>query len=1178
MRLRRIGVQSVLNHATFELDFGEGDAGLHILHGPNEAGKSTLLRLLVDLLFGIQSGDGMPEYYDSRSRIEGTLGHTGEPPFHIQRRKNRNRLVLDAGSNFTEEELLSSYLGGYDKDRFTLLFGFDHQRLRVGGNSLLQSGGHAGVSLFEAGGGIQYLQNLLGRLSDRSGQLLDSNFRANASKELNKAWRAYQNAETTVRTSSLRGEEWHRQRDAIRRLEQSIKQIRDQLQGKQRDQTRMQRMIRVRCMLGELQDIRQRLMDMGEVVVLAAQSDQRIPEILDTKRNLSKELAERESGRDRQIGQLGQIQRDGDALENAEEINALNEGLQQYVTRKGEELLNAAEQLRQRQGDALYMLKSIAPGVSLNDAEQLRIPFADQERIEQLAEDLRQVRATFHVEQTRHDETVEEMKCLQQELNEFADLPDISALRRIIQEIRDQGDLEETIAQRTREIEQRRQELLRLVSGQRVWTGLLEQADTLPVPLRETIDQVVTDWSGIHQELRDCDRKLEDARGNLAAVIRELENLELSGRVPVEGDLSAVRTRRNSGWKLVKRAWLDEESNLDAVQAFSGDVPLHEAFESAIHEADETADWMRREANQSAQRALLLVRQVQIGRDIDALEEKRDALAAQFNILSAAWQEEWASSGIEPKTPVEMKDWYTNIYRPLVEGLRSVRTLEEALAGLTQKHDSFAIELVQTCTDLSIQLPENVGLKVLIQHCDSFVEGIAEKGTERRNLVEQQKRTEHGLSGQERVLNQEREKLESLEVAWHDIRHTYPSLPQDTDIATRYVRQLKQLFDWIRDMDTLKSDIDTKEVSCAAFERRADLLAERLSEHLTGFPSLESWVRHVRERLAASRTAAEQFETIKGEVTRIEALMELTQSELRECESEIQEYLLQYNCADAESLRTLVDRSIAFKKIDENRQEQERILRQTGDGLSVAELEAEFTEVDDVDVLPAKLSVLTSDIEDLQSQSEREIGELREKQIAFRVLDGTQTAAADRAQEAEAHLADVDRLWNEYLRVDLARRLLQRAIEEFREQNQSSILARASDFFQRLTVSHYNELAVEYDGTTPYLEAVHIDGSKRRVHQMSDGTRDQLFLSLRLAFVEQHLATSGPLPLIMDDILVHFDDDRTKATLQVLHELSGRTQILYFTHHQSVVDAAHGLGDDVRVHHLGMSEELHSRV
>jgi uncharacterized protein YhaN len=57
-----------------------------------------------------------------------------------------------------------------------------------------------------------------------------------------------------------------------------------------------------------------------------------------------------------------------------------------------------------------------------------------------------------------------------------------------------------------------------------------------------------------------------------------------------------------------------------------------------------------------------------------------------------------------------------------------------------------------------------------------------------------------------------------------------------------------------------------------------------------------------------------------------------------------------------------------------------------------------------------------------------------------------------------------------------------------------------------------------------------------------------------------------------DDILVHFDDDRTRATLKILHDLSGKTQILYFTHHRSVVDAAQKLTDTsrVRVHDLAL--------
>lgn len=272
----------------------------------------------------------------------------------------------------------------------------------------------------------------------------------------------------------------------------------------------------------------------------------------------------------------------------------------------------------------------------------------------------------------------------------------------------------------------------------------------------------------------------------------------------------------------------------------------------------------------------------------------------------------------------------------------------------------------------------------------------------------------------------------------------------------------------------------------------------------------------------------------------------------------------------------MVEQSVAHKAAEASLEGQERVIREAGDGLSLAQLEAEFaalTHHEDADGLPGQLASLSSEIAELQLELDGLKDERRRKRVHFESLDGSQSTAADSAQEAETHLAEVDRLWNEYLRIELARRLLQRAIESFREQNQSSILLQASDFFQQLTTGRYQSLAVEYDGDTPFLEARHADGARRRVQQMSDGARDQLFLALRLAFVAQHLESSDPLPLIMDDILVHFDDARTKATLQVLHALSERTQILYFTHHQSVVDAARELpnADRVRVH--GMARD-----
>jgi uncharacterized protein YhaN len=87
---------------------------------------------------------------------------------------------------------------------------------------------------------------------------------------------------------------------------------------------------------------------------------------------------------------------------------------------------------------------------------------------------------------------------------------------------------------------------------------------------------------------------------------------------------------------------------------------------------------------------------------------------------------------------------------------------------------------------------------------------------------------------------------------------------------------------------------------------------------------------------------------------------------------------------------------------------------------------------------------------------------------------------------------------------------------------------------------------------------------------MSSGTRDQLYLALRLASLEKYMESAEPMPFIVDDILVHFDDERSKATLGVLAELAEKTQIILFTHHRRLVEQAQALGTTppVIVHEL----------
>lgn len=280
-------------------------------------------------------------------------------------------------------------------------------------------------------------------------------------------------------------------------------------------------------------------------------------------------------------------------------------------------------------------------------------------------------------------------------------------------------------------------------------------------------------------------------------------------------------------------------------------------------------------------------------------------------------------------------------------------------------------------------------------------------------------------------------------------------------------------------------------------------------------------------------------------------------------------WVLRYQCQDILSLRTIIEQSRQYKEAQDRALSLETNIRQAGDGLPLADLEQEFNAVDPTLDLSLEIDRLTEQIDQLMTYEDTQKERLKEMQISFQGLSGDRALAADEAQGAQYLLADIDRLWTEYLRVELARRLLQRAIELYRQQNESSILDRASQFFRRLTLNHYAALMVDYDGNVPYLEARDQQGNKRLVGQMSDGTRDQLYLALRLAFISQHLDNGESLPLILDDILVHFDDDRTKATLEVLSEMANRTQVIYFTHHQLVVNLAHDLHPKpAHVHYL----------
>jgi thiol-disulfide isomerase/thioredoxin len=88
------------------------------------------------------------------------------------------------------------------------------------------------------------------------------------------------------------------------------------------------------------------------------------------------------------------------------------------------------------------------------------------------------------------------------------------------------------------------------------------------------------------------------------------------------------------------------------------------------------------------------------------------------------------------------------------------------------------------------------------------------------------------------------------------------------------------------------------------------------------------------------------------------------------------------------------------------------------------------------------------------------------------------------------------------------------------------------------------------------LHAKRADGKSLDPSELSDGTRDQLYLALRVASLERLAASGTRAPVVIDDALVHFDDERARAALVVLAELAKRLTVVFFTHHHRVVELA----------------------
>ena len=182
-------------------------------------------------------------------------------------------------------------------------------------------------------------------------------------------------------------------------------------------------------------------------------------------------------------------------------------------------------------------------------------------------------------------------------------------------------------------------------------------------------------FDAVDGDLRKAREGVSETKGKVEEIDGNLRTLKLSGEPPTEEDLTAARTHRERGWSLVRSAWLDGKRDEAAEAALDPPLPLEQAYEKSVLNADSVADRMRREAERVAHKAGLLAERRRQEEQAESLSREIGLLEGKRKDLEKEWTSRWAPAGIVPLSPREMRAWMANV-KELTRRAPEIRKLE----------------------------------------------------------------------------------------------------------------------------------------------------------------------------------------------------------------------------------------------------------------------------------------------------------------------------------------------------------------------------------------------------------------------------------------------------------------------------------------------------------------------
>lgn len=1148
MRIARLDLKAYGHFTDHPLEFS-GVPDFHIVYGPNEAGKTTMSRALQAALFGFPRSTTDDFKHSYANLRVGVVLESAEGTLAAMRRKaTKNSLIKfdpTTGEELGEaipDDLLPRWMGGLSEGLYTSMFSLGHDELVAGGKALSAGEGEIGQSLFEAGAGLTSIRTLREQLQGEADRLFRPQARTLA---IHQTINTYAAAKKVAREAQTRPAQWETLRKAADEAKHVYETARGEQERLQQESRRLERLAAVLPDIASRTHALERLVALGEVKQLEADArekriaaEARLQHAEDTLTQANDDLARLQQELDDvprfpvMIAEGGAIEAayySLDSFREARDDAAAAGGRIELARRQVAELAAVIGEMSQDD------LRSVIPGATL----RARVQGLDAEG-QAIKRDLRLAVET-------RDTTQTELQELSAELDDLGPQSVPPSLPAALRAFDADGNPEVQAAELARQVKTQR---ARLESDAKALSDKgLNAVVTMTTPMpseiqsfRERRDEL----KSRKQSIRDRLNGLED---DLGSVSGEIEGLLHIGDVPTAEHLAEQRGVRDDLWQKIRRkAFPDDKEIL---------VPLPTAteYEMAVLAADGTADTRFTDAARVSLHAELVKRQRQMQNGIEIEHGRLSEVERQIDDLKQSWMALISKHGLPVQAVPEVSEWIAG-RESLMQRYQDFMEIEAQAADASSRTTSGRIRLSEALIEAGLPSCDDESLAQAIARARKHIDEAGKAATSQQHLMRRKTQAEGRLAKIEGEIGDQEKALVDWRTLWErsmgDIRLDGGALGIE---ATARLAQFSEFETALDALDEGHAALNAAHVIVTRTEDEAKRLGT-----VVGYASEErpadAVIETLYERLKNARDQEQRARTLTEKTEEIRRLKAQNEQAITAAKGEIATLMAAAGCqslpdlVEAESLsadRIRLDAELAAINA--------RLVQASA--LPLQDLLAQ-AEGQDLVLVHATLDRVGEDLKAAVTQVQvLHAGQIT-AQAALDRIDGTAQAGAAEQGAAEA-AARLSTLIADYAAARLASAVLSDVIEAYQERHQGPLLARASTLFAAITDGKFAGVATDFDEDKTILVGVRDSGRREKVAALSSGRRDQLFLALRLAAIERHIASQGPLPVVVDDIVINFDDAAASATFKVLSELAQKTQVLFFTHHEHLLDRAAGV-------------------